>query len=110
MTAPDADDAEPAGIKARARRLAAPVVAKARQEVVRATADDQAVLRAELAELRAELARQRAEHAAEIAALHEELAGLAPPAPACRRDAERPDSARSGPGTRCCRRRSWRST
>ncbi|MCB0964368.1 MAG: hypothetical protein KDA98_13900, partial [Acidimicrobiales bacterium] len=58
------DDAGPSGIKARARRLAAPVVAKARQEVVRATADDQVTLRAELAELRDELARQRAEHAA----------------------------------------------
>jgi hypothetical protein len=64
------------GLKARAKRLAAPVVAKAREEVVRVTADDQLVLRAELAELRAELARQRAEHQAELAAIHEELAGL----------------------------------
>ena len=80
MTPPEPDDAGPSGIKARARRLAAPVVAKARQEVVRATADDQLNLRAELADLRAELARGSApEHAAEIAALHEELAGLAPP-------------------------------
>ena len=78
MTPPESDDPGAAGIKARARRLAAPVVAKARQEVVRATADDQLNLRAELAELRAELARQRAEHAAEIAALHEELAALTP--------------------------------
>ncbi|WP_426573395.1 hypothetical protein [Aquihabitans sp. McL0605] len=74
MTAPE--DAGTGGIKARAKRLAAPVVAKARQEVVRATGDDLLTMRAELAELRADLARQRAEHAAEIAALHEELAGL----------------------------------
>lgn len=81
MTSEDLDPAAPSGIKARARRLAAPVVAKARQEVVRATADDQLTLRAEVAELRAELARQRAEHQAEIAAIHEELAGLAAAAP-----------------------------
>ena len=77
MTAPD--DAGPTGIKAKARRLAAPVVAKAREEIVRAAADDQVTLRAEVAELRDELRRQRAEHAAEIAALHEELSALAPP-------------------------------
>ena len=82
MTSADEDPAAPSGIKARAKRLAAPVVAKARQEVVRATADDQLTLRAEVAELRAELARQRAEHQAEIAALHEELSGLAAAAPA----------------------------
>ena len=77
MTEPEPTDEAPSGIKARARRLAAPVVAKARQEVVKATADDQLSLRAEVAELRAELLRQRAEHQSEIAALHEELAGLA---------------------------------
>ena len=77
MTEPT--DSAPGGIKARARRLAAPVVAKARDEIVRAAADDQVTLRAEVAELRDELARQRAEHRAEIAALHEELAALAPP-------------------------------
>lgn len=65
------------GLKARAKRLAAPVVAKAREEVIRVTADDQLALRAELAELRAELARQRAEHQAELAAIGEELAALA---------------------------------
>ena len=76
MTTPAPDDAAPSGIKARARRLAAPVVAKARQEVVKATADDYVSLRAEVAELRAELTRQRAEHAAELAAVNEEIAGL----------------------------------
>lgn len=70
-------DPETPGIKARARRLAAPVVNKARQEIVRAAADDQNSLRAEVAELREELARQRAEHQAELAAVHEELAALA---------------------------------
>ena len=69
-------DPTASGIKARAKRFAAPVVAKARQEVVKATADDQLSLRAEVAELRAELARQRAEHQADIAALQEELSGL----------------------------------
>ena len=59
------------------------MVAKARHEVVKATADDQISLRAEVAELRAELARQRAEHQADIAALQEELSGLAAaPSPA----------------------------
>jgi hypothetical protein len=76
VTTPDQDPRAGAGLKARAKRLAAPVVAKARDEVVRATADDQLALRAEVAELRAELARQRAEHQAELAAIHEELAGL----------------------------------
>jgi hypothetical protein len=73
------------GLKARARRLAAPVVAKARNEVVKATADDQLALRAEVAELRAELVRQRAEHQAELAAIHEELAALATPSTTRRR-------------------------
>lgn len=77
MTTPDPTAVEPAGFKAKARKLAEPAVARVRQELVRAAADDQAGVRAELAELRAELARQRGEHAAEIAALHEELAALA---------------------------------
>ena len=77
MTTPEPGPPASEGLKARAKRLAAPVVAKARHEVVRATADDQLALRAELAELRAELVRQRAEHQAEIAAIHEELAALA---------------------------------
>jgi F0F1-type ATP synthase membrane subunit b/b' len=64
------------GLKAKARRVAAPVMAKARQEIVRAAADDQQALRAEVAELRTDLARQAASHAAEIAALREEVAGL----------------------------------
>ena len=68
--------AEPTGLKARAKRLAAPVVAKARAELVRAAETEHAELRAELDELRADLRRQRAEHAAELAALHEELAAL----------------------------------
>lgn len=77
MTPPAAaSEPAPAGLKARARRLAAPVVAKAREEMVRAAADDRDAVRAELAELRVELARQRAEHAAAIAALNEEIAGL----------------------------------
>jgi len=76
VTTSDTPPSEPGGIKARARRLAAPVVAKARQEIHRAASDDQQALRAEVDELRAELARQRAEHAAAIAALNEELAGL----------------------------------
>lgn len=76
MTTPDQDPRAGAGLKAKAKRLAAPVVAKAREEVVRATADDQLALRAEVAELRAELVRQRAEHQAELAAIHEELSGL----------------------------------
>jgi len=63
-------------LKARAKHLAAPLVARARQEVVNATAHDQLALRAEVAELRTELARQRAEHQAELAAVHEELAAL----------------------------------
>lgn len=87
MTQSGSDQPTPTGIKAKAKRLAAPVVNKARQEIVRAAADDQATLRAEVAELRAELSRQRAEHAAEIAALHEELAALAanPPGNGSRR-------------------------
>lgn len=77
MSTSDPTASEPVGLKAKARKLAEPAVARVRQELVRAAADDQAGLRAEVAELRAELARQRAEHAAEIAAIHEELAGLA---------------------------------
>jgi F0F1-type ATP synthase membrane subunit b/b' len=69
-------DPAPAGWKAKAKRLAAPAVARAREEVVRATADDVASLRSEVAELRADLARQHAEHAAAVAALQEELSGL----------------------------------
>ncbi|MFN8017730.1 MAG: hypothetical protein U0P45_06370 [Acidimicrobiales bacterium] len=76
MTTPETPAPEAAGIKARARRLAAPVVNKARQEIVRAAADDQSSLRAEVAELRDELARQRAEHQAELAGLQEELAAV----------------------------------
>ncbi len=76
MTTPDPGPTATPGLKARAKRLAAPVVAKARHEVVKATADDQLALRAEVAELRAELVRQRAEHQAELAAIHEELNAL----------------------------------
>jgi hypothetical protein len=74
--APPALDAT-GSLRARARRLAAPMVARARHELARAAADDQAALRAEVAELRGELARVRAEHAAATAALYEELASLA---------------------------------
>ena len=76
MTTSASDPSGAPGLKARAKRLVAPVVAKARQEVVNATAHDQLALRAEVAELRTELARQRAEHQAELAAVHEELAAL----------------------------------
>lgn len=72
---PPGDEPTPT-LKARAKRLAAPVVARAREEVVKATAGDLVALRAEVAELRADLVRQRAEHQAELAALHEELDGL----------------------------------
>lgn len=75
MSAPD-QPVPSTGLKAKARRVAAPVVAKARQEIVRAAADDQQALRAEVAALRMELTRQAASHAAEIAALREEVAGL----------------------------------
>lgn len=78
MTTSDRAPSGSPGIKERAKRLAAPVVAKARNEVVKATADDQLALRAEVADLRAELVRQRAEHQAELAAIHEELANLTP--------------------------------
>lgn len=67
---------EPSGLKAKARRLAEPVVARARHELVRAAADDQQALRAEVTELRAELVRQRAEHQAALAAINEELDAL----------------------------------
>lgn len=63
-------------LRARARRLARPLVDRARHELAHAAAIDQAALRTEVAELRAELARARAEHAAVTAALYEELAAL----------------------------------
>jgi len=77
VTRADQDPTSAPSLKARAKRLAAPVVAKAREEVVKATADDQLALRAEVAELRAELVRQRAEHEADLAAVNEELHALA---------------------------------
>ena len=73
MTAGQEPEA-PATLKAKARKLAEPVLARARTEMARAANDDVAALRAEVVELREELERQRAEHAAAIAALHEELA------------------------------------
>ena len=71
-----------ARVKDAARKAAVPVVARLRQELVTASAGDQADVRAQVAELREELARTRSEHAAELAALHEELAATrAPSAP-----------------------------
>ena len=66
-------------LKAKARRAAVPVVARVRQELDRAGAQDLAELRAEVASLREELVRTRAEQAAELAAIHEELASVRPP-------------------------------
>ena len=63
-----------ARIKASARKAAVPVIARLRQELDRAGAEDLAGLRAEVASLREELARAKADHAADLAALHEELA------------------------------------
>lgn len=54
-------------------RAAAPLVARARQELARAAEHEQAALHAELASLRTELDRTRTTHAAELAALHEQL-------------------------------------
>ncbi|MBK6855217.1 MAG: hypothetical protein IPG97_01255 [Microthrixaceae bacterium] len=65
----------PAGtarIKAQARRVATPVVARVRSELDRATAGEVAALRAELAELRAEVTRLRAEQEAALAAQRED--------------------------------------
>jgi hypothetical protein len=59
--------------RAVAARLAAPVVACARQELARAAAHEQAELRADLRDLRAELDRTRTAHAAQLAALHEQV-------------------------------------
>ena len=80
-----ASDAEPQGLSASApsslagrarqatRRLAAPLVDRARAELARAAAHENAALRAEVADVRAELVRTRTTQAAELAALHEEL-------------------------------------
>lgn len=63
-----------ANVLALASRVAAPGVARLRQELANVAAGDQSDVRAELASLREELARTRAEHNAELAALHEEVA------------------------------------
>ena len=55
------------------RRLAAPVLKRARAELALAARHEQASLRAEVDELRGELARTRTSQAAELAALHEEM-------------------------------------
>lgn len=89
----------------RGAKAAVPVVARLRQELVTASAGDQADVRAQVAELREELARTRAEHAAELAALHEELADA--------KLGQRPTDGRpspisgSGPGRPSCRRATW---
>ena len=67
------------GLKASARKAAGPMIARLRQELDRAGAEDLAALRAEVAALREEVARLKAEHAADLAALHEELASTRPP-------------------------------
>ncbi len=59
--------------RALARRLAAPMVERARAELALGAAGQQAVLQAEVDELRRELVRTRTAHAAELAVLHEEL-------------------------------------
>lgn len=59
--------------RAVARRLASPLVERARAELALAAEREQAALHAEVAELRQELVRTRTAHAAELAALHEEL-------------------------------------
>lgn len=61
-----------ARVKAKARQVATPVVARVRTELDRAASGEVESLRGEVAELRAELARLRAEHAAAIAALQED--------------------------------------
>lgn len=74
-----ADDPSPPGpattsarLKARARQVATPVVARVRAELDRAAAGEVAALRSEVAELRAEVQRLRAEQAAALAALAED--------------------------------------
>lgn len=63
-----------ARVKQAVRRAAVPLVARARRELLVASAGDDGDLRRQIADLRGELARTRADHGAEIAALHEELA------------------------------------
>jgi hypothetical protein len=74
--AADAADARwsAASLKARARQAATPIIDKVRHELATAAEQEQAELRAEVAELKELVLRTRAEHAAELAALHEELA------------------------------------
>ncbi|HEX2576683.1 MAG TPA: hypothetical protein VHK88_10075 [Aquihabitans sp.] len=59
--------------RALASRLAAPVVARAREELARAARGELAALHAEIDDLREQLDRTRTTHAAEIAVLHEQL-------------------------------------
>lgn len=61
-----------ARLKAKARQVATPVVARVRSELDRAAGGEVEVLRSEVAELRAEVSRLRSEHAAAIAALQED--------------------------------------
>jgi len=68
------DVPNPSTWKAKAKKLAAPVVDRARHEMMRVAGTEIEALRTEIAQLRDELDRQRAEHSAAIAALSEELA------------------------------------
>lgn len=61
-----------ARLKAKARQVATPVVARVRNELDRAAAGEIEALRAELDELRGEVNRLRAEHAAALAAYRED--------------------------------------
>lgn len=61
-----------ARLKAKARQVATPVVARVRTELDRAAGAEVEALRAEVAELRAEVGRLRSEHAAAMAALQED--------------------------------------
>jgi hypothetical protein len=68
-----------ATLKARARQAATPIIDKVRHELATAAEQEQAELRAEVAELKDLIVRTRSEHAAELAALHEELAAVRRP-------------------------------
>lgn len=70
--APEVPGSTSARLKAKARQVATPVVAKVRYELDRATGGEVDSLRAEVAELRAEVSQLRAEHAAALAALEED--------------------------------------
>ncbi len=72
LASPQGHASTSARLKAKARSVATPVVAKVRYELDRATGGEVDSLRAEVAELRAEVSQLRAEHAAALAALQED--------------------------------------